>query len=112
MKSDNLAMHHEDIGEKVGEFYGTDIRAVSSSAVELRELDDMQQRVRMSFGLDSAPIELFPGETLTDNIIRRTTTAEAVGEAFYEDKPHMSFEESISGLQAPDYWDDYEARRA
>jgi hypothetical protein len=46
------------------------------------------------------------------NVIRRSTAAEVVGEKFYEPAPQVSFEESISGLKDPDYWDDYTARCA
>jgi hypothetical protein len=92
------------------EFYGTPIREANLDAVGLREQDDLQQRVRASFGIDFAPVELLPGEVVKDNVIRRETAAEVVGETFYEETPQVSFEESISGLQAPDYWDDYTAR--
>jgi len=112
MKTDNLVMHSEDVQEVVGEFYGSPIRAVNPLAIELRAIDEMQQRVRASFGLDSPVIELLPGEVVKGNVIRRSTAAEVVGEKFYEPAPQVSFEESISGLKDPDYWDDYTARCA
>ena len=108
MNIDALVVHGDDIGKVVGEFYGSPIRELSNFSTKGRQIDDMQQRVRDSFGLDSAPIELLPGEVVKDNVIRRETTAEVVGEDFYE--PRAA--EGISGLQAPDYWDDYEMRRA
>src|ERR1019366_3599567 len=101
---DVLVAHNDDLGKVVGEFYSSPIRELSNFSTEVRQIDDTQQRVRSSFGLDSAPIELLPGEVVKDNAIRRETTAEVVGEAFYEPK----VAEGISGLQAPDYWTDYE----
>jgi hypothetical protein len=107
MKTDNLVMNGNDVGDKIGEFYGTDINEVNIHRVRFAELDDMQQRVRASFGLDSASIELLPGEVVKDNVIRRFTTAEVVGEQFYAPEAQVSFEESITGLKDPDYnWDE------
>ena len=108
MRIDTLVAHNDDVGKVIGEFYGSPIREMSSFSTKARQIDDTQQRVRASFGLDSAPIELLPGEVVKGNVIRRETTAEVVGEAFYEPK----VAEGISGLQAPDYWTDYETRRA
>ena len=112
MKTDNLVMHSEDVQEVVEEFYGSPIRAVRPFKVELRAIDEMQQRVRASFGLDSPVIEPLPGEVVKGNVIRRSTAAEVVGEKFYEPAPQVPFEENISCLKEPDYWDDYTARCA
>ena len=105
---DALVTHNDDLGKVIGEFYGSPIRELSNFSTEVRQIDDAQQRARASFGFDPAPIELFPGEVVKDNVIRRETTSEVVGEAFYEPK----VTEGISGLQAPDYWNDYEMRCA
>ena len=108
MRIDTLVAHNDDVGKVIGEFYSSPIRELSNFSTEARQIDDAQQRVRASFGLDSAPIELLPGEVVKGNVIRRETTAEVVGKDFYEPK----VAEGISGLQAPDYWADYEMRRA
>ena len=107
MKIDSLVMHSDDIGESVGEFFGSPIREVNLLDVEVREELDTQARARLGLGVETVPAELLPGEVVKDNIIRRETTAEVVGEEFYK---VVAFEDSISGLKDPDYWDDYTAR--
>ena len=108
MIMDAQVAHSEDLGEKVGEFYGSSIRALSPDDVELREIHGAQIRARLSLGVEQPPIVLLPGEVLKGNLIRRMTTAEVVGETFYDqDKP-----DEIAGLQVPDFWDDYTARCA
>lgn len=87
MRTDALIMHSNDIGNVVGEFYGSLIREVNPLTADLRDISDMQQRVRFSFGrFNDEPVELLPGEVITDNTIRRSTAAEVVGEAFYAPK--------------------------
>ena len=107
---DTLVLHADDVSSSQtrGEFYGTPIREGSITDVDVREERGMRQRVRLGLGVDTPPIELLPGEVVKDNVIRRETTAEVVGETFYEPK----VADGISGLQSPDYWDDYEMRRA
>ena len=107
MKIDSLVMHSDDIGESVGEFFGSPIREVNLLDVEVREELDMQARARLGLGVETVPAELLPGEVIKDNVIRRSTTAEVVGEEFYQ--PQMT-EQGIADLKAPDYWDDYTAR--
>jgi hypothetical protein len=112
MMPDMIVMHADDVSNSQtrGEFYGTPIREASTTAAEVREERDTRVRVRAGLDVDSVPVELLPGEVIKDNVIRRETAAEVVGEQFYAEKPQVSFEDSISGLQAPDYWDDYTAR--
>src|ERR1035437_2033879 len=86
MRIDELVAHFDDIGEVVGDFHGTPIRTLASIDAEVRETQDAQFRTRMSLGIASAPIELLPGEVITGNTVRRSTSAEVVGEAFYEKK--------------------------
>jgi hypothetical protein len=74
MRTDALTVHSDDVGEPVGEFFGTSVRTLCALDVELRTIDDIQQRARVSTG--SAPIELLSGEITKDNIIRRETTLE------------------------------------
>ena len=104
MKIDSLVMHSDDIGESVGEFFGSPIREVNLLDVEVREELDMQARARLGLGVDAVPAELLPGEVITDNVIRRSTCAEVIGEDFYDSGKK---EEGITGLKAPNYWDDY-----
>ncbi len=114
MRIDTLVMHADDVSSSQtrGEFYGTPIREASITDVDVREERGMRQRVRQGLGVGTPAIELLPSEVITGNAIRRETTAEVVGEEFYAELPQVSFEDSISGLQAPDYWNDYETRRA
>jgi hypothetical protein len=111
MRIDSTVMHTDDVQVGSGaEFYGSPIREVNPIAVEVREELDMQARARLGMGVETAPVELLPGEVIKDNVIRRETAAEVVGEQFYAEKPQVSFEDSISGLQEPSYWDDYTVR--
>jgi len=104
MKIDKLVMHADDVHEGSGEeFYGSPIYQACILDSEVREALDMMQRVRLGLGVESAPIELLPGEVVKDNIIRRETTAEVVGEQFYAEKS----EQGIEDLREPDYWDNY-----
>ena len=84
MRTDSLIANTEDIGDSVWEFHGTPIRQWNPLDAEIRELSDAQQRVRYFLGSESAPIEVLPGEVIKDNLIRRETTAEVVGEKFYD----------------------------
>ena len=106
MRTDTVVVHGDDLGGVVGEFYSSPIRELSTLSTDVRQIDDAQQRVRLSLGIEPALVELLPGEVIKDNVIRRETTAEVVGEEFYEPK----VAEGISGLYPPDYWDDYTAR--
>ena len=85
MHTDQLVAHETDLGEVVGDFHGTPIRTMDTLSAELREIFDTQVRVRAFLGTDSAPLELLPGEVVKDNIIRRFTTAEVIGDKFYTD---------------------------
>jgi|ERR1035437_1020136 hypothetical protein len=101
-------MHAEDVKPGDGaEFYGTPVRSASLTKVEVREELDTQARARLGLSVETAPIALLPGEVLKDNVIRRETTAEVVGEEFYKQD---NGPDGVSDLQAPDYWDDYSAR--
>ncbi len=85
MRMDPKAVDNADVGERVGEFFGTAIHSLDHDAVELRAILDARERVFMNtkMGGVDIPIELLPGETLTrgsklgNNIIRRETTVEA-----------------------------------
>jgi hypothetical protein len=110
MRIDSLVMCADDVTPGDGkEFYGTPISFASPLAAEVREERDTRVRVRAGLGIDSVPVALLPGEVLKDNVIRRETAAEVIGEDFYKQEDG---EEGITDLQAPDYWDDYEGRCA
>jgi hypothetical protein len=94
MRSDTQVIHSDDIGEVVGSFYGVPINSLYSLASELRELDDAQVRARAGLGTEPVPAEIMAGEVAKDNLIRRETTAEVVGEKFYA-------EEIPKGRQVP-----------
>lgn len=94
MKSDTQIIHSDDIGEVVGDFHGTPIRSLNSFASELREQDDSQIRARAGLGTESTPTEIMAGEIAKDNLIRRETTSEVIGEQFYT-------EEIPEGQQVP-----------
>jgi len=83
MRTDALTAHSDDIGPPVGEFHGTAIRAMNPIDVELREIKDIQFRARLALGTEPVSAEVLPGEVVVDNVIRRATTAEALGEEFY-----------------------------
>lgn len=78
MKRDIVVFHTDDIKTGSGtELYGTPIREVNILDVEVREELDCIQRVSLGKDTQSVPIELLPGETLVNNLIRRVTTVEA-----------------------------------
>jgi hypothetical protein len=105
VRNDRLVIHADDIQAGSGvEFYGTSIREVNLIDVYVREELDTVQRVRMGFGTEAEPIILLPGEVITDNVIRRSTCAEVIGEEFYDNK---KADESVTELKEPDYWDKY-----
>jgi hypothetical protein len=88
VRTDTQVIHSDDIGEVVGSFYGVPINSLNPIASELRELDDAQVRARAGLGTEPSLAEVLPGEVAKDNLIRRETTAEVVGETFYaEDIP-------------------------
>lgn len=86
MRTDSLIVNAEDMGEVVGEFYGTPVRTFNPIMSEVREMSDAQQRVRYFLGSEFPAIEVLPGEAIVDNLVRRETTAEVVGQQFYEIK--------------------------
>ncbi len=94
MKSDTQVIHSDDIGEIVGDFHGTPIRSLNPFASEVREQDEAQMRARTGLGTKSVPAEILTGEIAKDNLIRRETTSEAIGESFYA-------EEIPKGQQVP-----------
>jgi hypothetical protein len=82
MKSDVTYSHSKNIGEEVSNFCGTPIRIYNDLEMELDVLLDVQRTVIANKEVSAAsiPAEVMPGEVhCSDNIIRRETTAEAIG---------------------------------
>ena len=103
MRIDSLVMHADDVMPGDGaEFYGSPIREASITDSDVREERDLCARVRLGIGVESVPAELLPGEVITDNVIRRETTAEVVGEQFYQ--PQMTAQ-GIAELKEANYYD-------
>lgn len=108
MRIDEQVVHADDIQPGSGaEFFGTPIREMNLIDVDVREALDAQRRARVGLGVETPSIELLPGEVIRGNIIRRETTAEVVGEQFYE----ASTEQGIADLRPPDYWGNYYSQR-
>ena len=84
MMLDILFSHNDAVKETVGNFYGLPIRRMS-----VRELDVNRQTMTLELieaKLEGLQAEILPGEVVSeeDMVIRRATTAEAIGPAFYE----------------------------
>lgn len=88
MQLDPLYLHNDDVSEaSIGEFYGTKIRSVDPDVAEERALLETLEIVEQNkaFGISPSYLEVLPGEAICeDAIVRRTTTAEAQGEVFYD----------------------------
>jgi hypothetical protein len=92
VRIDEQTVHAEDVQAGSGrEFYGTPIREMCSFDADIREQDDLQMRVRASFGI-SVSVELLPGEVIKGNIIRRETDAEVAGEKLHEQDDALYFD--------------------
>ena len=93
MRADVNYSHSKNIGEQVGEFCGVPIRSYNNFDLELDVALDVQRTVlrNQAMGCSDTPntAEILPGEVLcSDNIIRRETTAEAIGyDTFKEHNP-------------------------
>jgi hypothetical protein len=103
MRSDVNYSHSKNIGEAVGSFCELPIRSYDNFALELDVALDVQRTVlrNQAMGCSDIPTtaEILPGEVLcADNIIRRTTTAEAVGYDTYMEKRPTTMLIGASGL--------------
>ncbi len=78
-KLDTAYAHNSHIGKAIGNFCGTPIVNIDEWGIEVDILRDVINRLAFSSGT-SVPAEVLPGESIcSDNIIRRTTTVEAIG---------------------------------
>lgn len=93
MRSDVNYSHSKNIGETVGDFHGVPICSYDPFELELDVESDVSATVlrNQTMGCSDIPntAEILPGEVLcTDNIVRRTTAAEAIGyDEFKERQP-------------------------
>jgi hypothetical protein len=91
MRSDVNYSHSKNIGEAVGSFCELPIRSYDNFALELDVAVDSQNIILRNRAMGCSDIpntaEIMPGEVLcADNIIRRVTTAEAVGYDEFKEK--------------------------
>ena len=91
MRRDVTYSHSKNIGEVLGDFHGVPVQAYDTFDLELDEALDVQQTVLCNqvMGCSDVPntAEVLPGEVLcADNMIRRTTTAEASGYDEFKEK--------------------------
>jgi hypothetical protein len=79
---DELAVHSDDVHAGDGtEFYGTPIKEMSLVDIKVRADLFIQP---LANAKPAPPVEVLPGEAIVGDLIRRTTTAEVVGESFYD----------------------------
>ena len=82
---DNLIAHdsRRNRNEPLGFFCGSPVFALDKRGMDVDALVDVKRIVDMQIDAPNTA-EVLPGETIcADNIIRRTTTAEHRGDAFY-----------------------------
>ena len=93
MRSDVNYSHSKNIGEQVGNFCDVPILTYDNFELELDVESDTQKTVlqNKAMGCSDVPntAEVLPGQVIcADNIVRRTTTAEAIGyDTFKEKQP-------------------------
>jgi hypothetical protein len=79
----------------VGSFCGSPIVALNEFAMEVDEVRNLSNRLAVSSGT-SVPAEILPGEErCADGIIRRITTAEAVGYDIFKDRQQMEYDSEV-----------------
>lgn len=84
-KLDNLIAHDSRISreEPQGFFCGSPVYTLDTLGMDVDALVDVKRIVDMQIDTSNTA-EVLPGESICgDNIVRRTTTAESKGEAFY-----------------------------
>lgn len=86
LKLDILHTSDKNLGCTVGEFCGSPIREMYTEEMEIDRIVDTRRTIEIGRG--GAPIstvEILPGEMICeDGIVRRGTTAEALGDIFYD----------------------------
>lgn len=103
MKLDSLIAHNDSVSEVVGAFCGTPIYALAVSSMDMATERETRNAVLASkeFGESPNVAEVLPGEEIcADGIIRRTTTAEAVGDDYYKQEKAEENTQKISIAEA------------
>jgi hypothetical protein len=102
MRSDMNYSHSKNIAEEVGEFCGVSIYRYSRFDLELDQALETQRTVlsNQASGIEFPnTAEILPGEVLCgDNVVRRVTTAEAVGYDEFKEKNPVRHLIGIDGL--------------
>jgi hypothetical protein len=87
MKLDTLTVHNDRVTEVVGEFCGTPVFRMDIDDVDFDAARDSRRAVLMAQSQETPSVSTaatLPGEEVcADGIVRRTTTAESVGEEYY-----------------------------
>lgn len=94
----DLLYAHEDHMQRdgaVGSFCGSPIVALNEFTMEVDEVRNLSNRLAVSSGT-SVPAEILPGEErCADGIIRRITTAEAIGYDVFKDRQQMEYDSEV-----------------
>jgi hypothetical protein len=103
MRTDVNFSHSKNIWEPIGhDFCGTPIRSYDKFDLELDQALDVQRTVlsNNASGIEfPSTAEILPGETLcSDNVVRRMTTAEAIGYDAYMDKKEVAMLIGTDGM--------------
>jgi hypothetical protein len=99
-KLDITYAHSSRVGSAVGSFCGSPIVELDEIGMEVDVENELQSVIKNSTGTSIAA-EVLPGEEIcTDNIIRRTTTAEAQGDAYYKQEKAEENTQKISIAEA------------
>lgn len=86
LKLDINETHSKNLSAgSVGSFCGSPIREMYTHEMELDQVVEVARQIEINRKLNPpSTVEVLPGELICDdNIVRRSSTAEAVGEAFY-----------------------------
>lgn len=107
MRLDVNYSHSKNIGAQVGEFHGVPVNTYDPFDLELDEALSTQRTVlsNQASGVEApSAVEILPGEVLcSDNIVRRETTAEAMGyDAFVLERPVANYFTGQAGTYNPE----------
>ena len=89
LKLDILHTSDKNLGGKIGEFCGSPIREMYTDEMEIDRIVETARTIEINRGTTPLSVlEILPGEMICeDGIVRRGTTAEALGEIFYDYQP-------------------------
>jgi hypothetical protein len=89
-KLDTLYSHSKNVGlpqDRIGTFCGSPIVTLDQRAIDIDNILDISRTIEANKSFTSEPVELniLPGEIVCeDGVIRRGTTAEVLGDVFYD----------------------------